>query len=288
MRVAVLRFAFVLVAGVLAIPVPCSAAEKLTPLPSEEQSFLKAALQGTVFQARLGELAREKGALPEVKESGRLLATECAQSAKEIVATAEKYAVPVVPVLDSQHEQTLRALAVLSGDSFDRTYLDQARNEQKEDAAAFVKLAESATNPEVKTLAERILATIAMHRNRIESLHLKLGTTAVSIAGTPGKTSSTAARLDGTRREPEPTPLPEPNSLVGPAKATNASSAAEAVNSPGTGTGSALPSSGPAPVPQSVSPARFPSKDKLRGPVELAPGSIPGPSLANSPPPPSA
>ena len=106
------------------------------------------------------------------------------------VAAARSLTLPTE--LDAKHKAMANKLEKLSGDKFDRSYMEQAGVKAHKEAHQLVTKAESsATDSEVKALATRLQPTIHQHLNNAEQLTAAIkGNTSMGNSGTQGKTGS--------------------------------------------------------------------------------------------------
>jgi putative membrane protein len=134
-----------------------------TKLPAADARFIKDAAQGNLLELELGKLAAEKAASNQVKEFGRRMEQDHGKALKEIEQLAAGKGVELPKELDAKHKATVNRLAKLSGEKFDREYMQFMINEHKEDVEKFQREAEKAKDPDVKTFASKELPTLKKH-----------------------------------------------------------------------------------------------------------------------------
>jgi len=107
------------------------------------------------------------------------------------VAAARSLTLPTE--LDAKHKAMAAKLEKLSGDKFDRSYMEQAGVQAHKEAHQLVSKAESsAQDSELKSLATRLQPTINQHLNNAEQLTaaIKGGSPTMGSSGTQGSTGS--------------------------------------------------------------------------------------------------
>jgi putative membrane protein len=95
--------------------------------------------------------------------------------------------------LDAKHKAMAAKLEKLSGDKFDRSYMEQAGVQAHKEAHQLVSKAEStAQDSELKSLATRLQPTIHQHLNNAEQLNaaIKGGSATVGSSGTQGSSGA--------------------------------------------------------------------------------------------------
>jgi putative membrane protein len=154
----------ILVVGlVLLLPGSLALGAGQTKLPAADAKFLKDAAQGNLLEVDLGKLAAEKAASNQVKEFGRRMEQDHSKAFKEIEQLAAGKGVELPKDLDAKHKATVNRLAKLSGEKFDREYMQFMINEHKEDVDKFQREADKAKDPDIKAFAGKELPTLKKH-----------------------------------------------------------------------------------------------------------------------------
>jgi putative membrane protein len=137
----------------------------------DDKKFLKDATMGSMTEVALGKLATEKASSEPVKQFGQKMVDDHEKSTEELKKAAQKANVNVPDSLDSKHQSRVDKLSKLSGSDFDRAFIkDQLKDHQK-DVKDFQDEAQSGTDPNVKTLAAKLLPTLQQHLDTVKDLN---------------------------------------------------------------------------------------------------------------------
>jgi putative membrane protein len=137
---------------------------------SPDSSFYKSAAEGGMSEVELGELAQQKASNAAVKDFGAMMVKDhtAANDKLKALAAAKQVSLPDGPSVMQKASKT--KLNMLSGDSFDRSYVTAMINDHKEDIKEFQKEASEGKDPQAKAFASATLPTLQMHLNRIQSI----------------------------------------------------------------------------------------------------------------------
>jgi putative membrane protein len=157
----------------LALPVMAMAADK-----SPDESFYKDAAEGGIAEVQLGQLAQDKGQSPEVKDFGKMMVQDhtAANNKLKGVAAGKGVELPSSPGVGQMATKT--KLEMLSGDSFDKSYIKGMVQDHKDTIKLFEKEAQSGQDPEARAFAKATLPTLHSHLKKIESIAKTAGVAA--------------------------------------------------------------------------------------------------------------
>jgi len=135
-----------------------------------DAKFYKEAAEGGMAEVQLGQLAQEKSSDAKVKEFGSLMVTDhsAANDKLKALAASKNVDLPSSPSVGEMAEKA--KLEVLSGTTFDKSYIKGMVKDHKEDIAMFEKEAHSGKDPDARAFAVATLPTLKMHLKKIESL----------------------------------------------------------------------------------------------------------------------
>lgn len=155
---------------VLGLPLTALAADK-----SPDESFYKMAAEGGMSEVELGQLAQEKSKSPAVREFGAMMIKDhtAANDKLKKVAMTKGVDLPTGPSVTQKASKA--KLEVLSGDSFDKSYIKGMVSDHKEDIAEFSKEAQSGQDPQAKAFAAATLPTLKAHLTKIQSIAAAAG-----------------------------------------------------------------------------------------------------------------
>jgi putative membrane protein len=151
--------------AVLALPVMASAAGK-----SPDESFYKEAAEGGLAEVDQGNLAQDKGQSQDVKDFGEMMVHDhsAANDKLKTIASSKGIDLPNSPSVGQM--ATIGKLKVLSGDTFDRSYIKGMVKDHQEDIAAFEKEATNGKDPDARQFAASTLPTLKKHLSKIQSI----------------------------------------------------------------------------------------------------------------------
>ncbi len=137
-------------------------------LSASDRKFLDEAIQGNRAEVALGHLATQKAMDPQVKSFGEMMIKDHGQGITEIESLAKTLNVTLPP---EKQDPAQAKLSKLNGAAFDKGYMSDMVSDHKKDVAEFKKESTSASNPEVRNLAAKMLPTLQMHLDRANMIH---------------------------------------------------------------------------------------------------------------------
>lgn len=160
-----------LAAGLLALGA-CTSTQPQANLSSADQTFLENAAQGNRAEIEGSQMALDKATSPEVRQFAQAMIQDHTTANQQLtrLATSKGYTVPTEPSLMQRTE--LKALSALSGNAFDKMYVDRigvashrATVEQFETAAT------GAQDPDVRAFAQKMLPSLRHHYQMAQTLN---------------------------------------------------------------------------------------------------------------------
>ena len=143
-----------------------------------DASFYKHAAEGGLAEVELGNLAQQKSQNPSVKDFGAMMVKDhsAANDKLKSVAASKNVTLPTNPSVGQMATKT--KLEVLSGDTFDKSYIKGMIKDHQEDIAEFNKEAQSGRDPDAKAYARTTLPTLQAHLKKIQSIAADAGISA--------------------------------------------------------------------------------------------------------------
>jgi putative membrane protein len=166
------------------------AADKLS---SGDQKFIKEAAAGGMLEVELGKLATEKASSQQVKDFGKRMERDHSKVNAELKQLASTKNVQLPTELEGKEKSTYERLSKLSGDRFDREYMQRMIDDHKEDVGAFQKQADKGDNADVKSFAAKTLPTLKEHLELAQSTGQQVG--AASQGGLKGFIDKTMDKI---------------------------------------------------------------------------------------------
>lgn len=147
--------------------------------PSPDQHFVTDAAVGGMAEVELGKLAADKAANADVKKFGQRMADDHGKANDELKVLAQSEKITLPGAIDAKHKATIDRLSKLSGEAFDRAYVEEMLKDHQKDVAAFRTESKSGKDPEVKAWAGKTLPTLEEHLKMVQDLNR----TAVGTSG---------------------------------------------------------------------------------------------------------
>jgi putative membrane protein len=135
-----------------------------------DAAFYKKAAEGGLAEVELGKLAQEKSANQSVKDFGAMMVTDHSAANDKLKAIAERKSIklPTSPSVGQMASKT--KLEVLSGNTFDKSYIKGMVKDHQEDIKEFQKEATSGQDADAKAYAAATLPTLKKHLKLIQSI----------------------------------------------------------------------------------------------------------------------
>lgn len=127
--------------------------------------FIKEAASSSMMEIRLGTLAQERATNPRVKAYGAMMVRDHTLATQELMPVAAKLNVMLPDSVLPKHARHLRHLDNLSGQAFDRAYINMMVEAHKDDIDEFEDASKKAADADVRAFAARQLPVLIMHRD---------------------------------------------------------------------------------------------------------------------------
>ena len=133
-----------------------------------DQKFLKDAMEGNLAEVKMGELAQKNGTSDGVRSFGEMLQQDhsAANEKAESVAQSMGMTPPTEP--NRKQKADYDKLSKLSGDKFDREFVNHMVMDHKKDIKEFEK--ETKKSDAVGSFANETLPTLRKHLDTAQSL----------------------------------------------------------------------------------------------------------------------
>lgn len=135
-----------------------------------DSTFVTKAAVGGLAEVKLGQLATQKAASPDVKQFGQQMVDDHGKANDELKQLAAGKGITLPTSLDKKHKQTYSHMSRLTGQNFDHAYAADMVKDHQKDVSEFEKEATSGTDPDVKAWAAKTLPTLQEHLRMAQSL----------------------------------------------------------------------------------------------------------------------
>jgi putative membrane protein len=135
-----------------------------------DQRFVRDAAEGGMAEVELGKLAAEKGSSQDVKNFGQRMVDDHSKANDQLKQIASNEGMTLPAKLDAKDRALKMRLSKLSGENFDRVYMENMVRDHKKDVADFQKESTNGSDTAVKQFASETLPTLQQHLQQAESI----------------------------------------------------------------------------------------------------------------------
>jgi putative membrane protein len=157
---------------VLLLPFAAFSAEIL------DAKFYRDAAEGGLAEVAMGNLAQQKAQSPSLKEFGARMVKDHSAANEKLKALAQSKNITLPANPSVEEIEAKSKLQVLSGQSFDKSYIKGMIKDHESDIAEFKKEATSGRDPEARAFARATLPTLEEHLKRIQAIAATAGVSA--------------------------------------------------------------------------------------------------------------
>ena len=150
-------------------------ASSIAMADSPDSSFMKNAAEGGMSEVELGQLAQQKGTNPAVKDFGAMMVKDHSAANEKLKSLAASKQVSLPDSPSVMQKATKTKLNMLSGDTFDKSYVKGMIEDHKTDIKEFQKEASEGKDPDAKAFAVATLPTLKAHLTKIQSIAAAAG-----------------------------------------------------------------------------------------------------------------
>ena len=163
-------------------------------LSRSDQKMVKDMAMANLAEIEAGRMAQTKSQNEQVKNFAQQMIDDHTKALAEVQQLAQAKGVALPTELDRTHKRRADKLASLSGDAFDRAYMNQSGLADHKKTHGLLKQAQSrAKDPDVKALAARTMPIVDQHLNSAQELHKN---TARGNSGAQGTTGASPDKRD--------------------------------------------------------------------------------------------
>jgi putative membrane protein len=140
-----------------------------------DKSFMNKAAEGGLAEVQLGQLAEQKGAAQPVKDFGHRMVMDHGQANDKLKGIASTKGVTLPASLSPKDKALYDKLSAMSGEAFDKAYMQAMIKDHNMDVAEFRKETKAAKDPDVKSFATSTLPTLEDHLRMAKEAGSKVG-----------------------------------------------------------------------------------------------------------------
>jgi len=134
---------------------------------SADSSFYKNAAEGGLFEVDAGNMAQAKGNSQAVKDFGAMMVKDHSAANDKLKSIAATKGISLPTSASVSQGATKAKLDVLSGDTFDKSYIKSQLRAHRQTIALFKKEIASGQDADAKAFATETLPTVRAHLQAI-------------------------------------------------------------------------------------------------------------------------
>jgi putative membrane protein len=140
-----------------------------------DASFYKKAAEGGIAEVEAGQLAQDKGSSQSVKDFGAMMVKDHTAANDKLKALAVSKGI-TLPTSSSVGQMASKAkLEVLSGDTFDKSYISGQITAHRQTIALFKQEINNGQDADAKAFASETLPTLRSHLKAITAIATAAG-----------------------------------------------------------------------------------------------------------------
>jgi putative membrane protein len=135
-----------------------------------DASFFKHAAEGGIFEVDAGNLAQQKSSNQQVKDFGVMMVKDHSAANQKLQSIAASKSITLPTSASVGQMATKGKLDVLSGDTFDKSYIKSQVKAHQQTIALFKKEIASGQDTDAKAFATDTLPTLRAHLKAIKAI----------------------------------------------------------------------------------------------------------------------
>ena len=145
-----------------------------TALSEQDLTFAEEAAKGGLLEVELGELAAEQAKSDDVVQFGQRMVKDHGMANDQLKSIAAQKGITLPDSLDQDQQHTVEELSQVSGEEFDKAYMDEMVKAHQTDVEVFREQAESGQDPDLRAFAEQTLPTLEEHLSAAQQIDQEL------------------------------------------------------------------------------------------------------------------
>ncbi|MBX7174574.1 MAG: DUF4142 domain-containing protein [Pyrinomonadaceae bacterium] len=139
-----------------------------------QDNFWEKAAQGGLAEVELAKIALTNSKNAEVKNFANMMVTDHTKVNNELKELAAKKKVVLPLETDSSHKSTLEDFKKLTGDDFDKKYVEAMVADHEEDIKMFEDQSQDNSDPDLKAFAANTLPKLKTHLEAIKKIQFSM------------------------------------------------------------------------------------------------------------------
>lgn len=135
-----------------------------------DAAFYKKATEGGIAEVELGKLAQEKSSNPSVKDFGAMMVRDHSAANDKFKSIAEAKSIKLPTSASVMQMSTKTKLELLSGDTFDKSYIKSMVKDHQDDIKEFQEEVANGQDSEARAFAKASLPMLQAHLKKIQAI----------------------------------------------------------------------------------------------------------------------
>jgi putative membrane protein len=148
---------------------PPASASSNANVSHSDKKFIEKAAEGGMAEVQLGQMAAQKASDPQVKQFAQRMVEDHSKANDKLKQVAASKNVTLPTEVPSSAKREEDKLNKLSGDKFDKEYMNHMVSDHKKDVSEF-RSATKSKDPDVQRFASETLPTIEQHLQMAQSI----------------------------------------------------------------------------------------------------------------------
>jgi putative membrane protein len=149
------------------------------PAPGSPADVLSQIHETDEAEIKVGSLAEKKGSTEDVRKYGKELAKDHSAADRKVIALAKEEGIELAPPAgasadlqkkENHNGAVAEMLANVTGNTFDRDFLEAMRKDHEKDIANLTAVMNSTADPKLKNLIAELLPKLKHHQEMAEKL----------------------------------------------------------------------------------------------------------------------
>lgn len=128
-----------------------------------DKKFVMDTAAGGVFEVEAGKIAVQRASSQDVKKFGQMMIDDHSKANEELLQLANQKGITPPKTMKKEHQDEINKISKLSGDKFDKAYIDMMVKDHKKDISEFKKEAKDGKDPDLKAWAAKTLPKLEEH-----------------------------------------------------------------------------------------------------------------------------
>lgn len=130
---------------------------------NQDKTFVAKVSQGGMYEVELGKAAEQQGLAQDIKDQGNTEAHDHKLVGQALKDAAGNAGIDFATELNPEFKARLAKISGLSGEQFDKAYIEDMKKIHAADGAAFLKEAKEGSNPALRSFAASTFNIVQRH-----------------------------------------------------------------------------------------------------------------------------